>query len=181
MKRILFPAMLAVAVLAMTPRPEACGDKFVAGLGRGPRFQGVYAAVYPAHVVIISGPSTSKPSGIHDPKFKATLERAGHTVSVVPVSALSHGPASGTDLVLADWAELAALPAGAVGADVLVIPVLDNASKAEKASCSQQFTCELKASDRVETYLKAIDASMKGRANAQKNTDRVRPEGDERP
>jgi hypothetical protein len=168
MKRILFPAMLAVAMLAMTPRPEACGDKFVAGVGRGPSFRGVYAAVYPAHVVIVSGPTTSKSSGIHDPKFKATLERAGHTVSVVSATSLGHGPATGTDLVIADYAELASLPAGLVGGEVLVLPVLDKASKAEKASCGQRYTCELNASDRVETYLKAIDASMKVRVNAQK-------------
>jgi hypothetical protein len=168
MQRILFPTMLATAMLAMAPRPEACGDKFVTGVGWGPGFQGVYAAVYPANVVIVSGPSTSKPTGIHDPKFKATLERAGHTVSVVPAAALSHGLVAGTDVVLADWSELAALPAGAVGGEALILAVLDKASKAEKASCSQRFTCELKASDRVEAYLKSIDDKMKGRANAQK-------------
>jgi hypothetical protein len=168
MQRILFPAMLAVAVFAMTPRPEACGDKFVAGVGRGPRFQGVYAAVYPAHVVIVSGPTTSRPTGIHDPKFKATLERAGHTVSVVPATALGHGLAAGTDLVLGDWAELASMPAGSVGGEALVLAVLDKPSKAETASCNQRFTCELKTSDRVEAYLKSIDEQMKGRVKAQK-------------
>ena len=73
---------LAAGITAVSPVAHACGDKFMLA-GRGPKFQRVYASVYPGKVLIYAKPSSDRKAGILNPQLHKVLRQAGHAVTVV--------------------------------------------------------------------------------------------------
>jgi hypothetical protein len=167
MRRAIFPLLVALFVLQSLERSEACGDKFVTGVGHALRFRHAYAAIYPARIVIVATPRGDHSTLIHDPKLQTMLERAGHQVSVVNDAArLNQTIKPGqVDLVLADWADVAGLKT----AEAVVLPIMSNPTKADTLSCRQQYVCALQSSDKVEQYLTVIEGTMKARVKTQKD------------
>jgi hypothetical protein len=166
MRRATFPLLVGLFVLQSVERSDACGDKFVSGIGYAAKFRHAYAAIHPARIVIVATPRSDRSTLIHDPKLQTMLERAGHQVSVVnDAASLSQAIKPGqVDLVLADWADVAGLKTEAV-----VLPIMSN-PKADTLSCrQQQYICVLKSSDKVEQYLTVIEGTMKARVKTQKD------------
>ena len=54
---------LAAGIVTVSPVADACGDKFMM-LGRGPKFQKVYASVYPGKVLVYAKPSSDPRAAI---------------------------------------------------------------------------------------------------------------------
>jgi len=165
MRRVLCAAALTLAaVIPASDQLAACGDKFLL-VGWGVKPRQMYAAIHPASILIYARPGTSAALG--DPKFVATLTRAGHKVSVVQdEERLNQVLGAGKfDLALTDLRSAPALAGHVTTALVkpLTLPVLNKPSKAETDACRQQYTCELKLSDRPDQFLRAIDGVMKAK------------------
>jgi hypothetical protein len=167
MKRIgLLVVVVAVGVPALFSVAHACGDKFLV-VGRGAKFQRVYASVYPGKVLIFARPSTGQ-AAIREPQLHKALRQAGHSVSVIEdwkllEQALRTVP---VDVVLVDVGEAEKLQS-------VISSSPTNPDALYVASPSQptpkQFVCKLKASDRSVRFLDEIENVMKARARRAKN------------
>jgi hypothetical protein len=159
---------IAVAVTALSPVLEACGDKFLL-VGRGARFQRVYASVYPGKVLIYARPSTDPKAMIRDPQLHKALRQAGHAVSVIEdwtllEQAMKTVP---VDLVLVDVGEAERLQKLMVAAPGSPDPLY--VSSPASAAASKQFVCQLKSSDRPVRYLDEVENVMKARSRRAKS------------
>jgi hypothetical protein len=169
MSRIaLLVVALAVGIPALFQVAHACGDKFLM-VGRGAKFQRVYASVHPGKVLIYARPSTASKAAIRDPQLHKALRQAGHSVSVIEdwtllEQALRTVP---VDVVLVDVAEAEKLQAA-------IAPAFGNPealyvafpSTAASAAAQKQIVCKLKASDRPVRFLDEVENVMKARARA---------------
>src|SRR5262245_27479278 len=101
--RVLMLAAALAALQSGARSVQACGDKFLLA-GRGAKFRQVYAAIYPASVVVYAHPQRGAGKAILDPRLLADLKQAGHRVSVLQEEqALSRALASDRiDVVLTD-------------------------------------------------------------------------------
>ena len=152
---------LAAGIATVSPVAHACGDKFMM-LGRGPRFQKVYASVYPGKVLIYAKPSSDPKGAIRNPQLPKVLRQAGHEVTVVE-----------------DWPQLEQEMKRQV-VDVLLVDVSESARLAPVLPSSRgrpeamyvafsknpvppNVVCRLKASDGERKYLEEIEAVMKAR------------------
>src|SRR5262245_10420160 len=115
MRRILvLSAMLASAVPFFWAIADACGDKFLK-VGQSARFSRVYAAIYPAAILLYTPSGRAASAAMLDQKFQATLTRAGHGLQV----ARNEEQLSQTlrtvrfDLVLTDSSDVEAIKATA--------------------------------------------------------------------
>jgi len=152
---------VAAGLAAVSPVAHACGDKFMMA-GRGPRFQRVYASVYPGKVLIYAKPSSDRKAGILNPQLHKVLRQAGHTVTVVE-----------------EWAQLEQAM-NREAPDVLLIDANDAARLApiltssrgrpeamyvasSKNATAGNVVCRLKASDGERKYLDEIENVMKAR------------------
>ena len=160
----IFIVALASAAATLTSAVQACGDKFLM-VGRGAKFQRVYASVHPGRVLIYARPSTDAKAAIRDPQLHKALRQAGHSVSVIedwPLleQALKSVP---VDVVLVDVDEAEKLQRVAAGSpsspDALYV-----ASPSASPALLKQFMCKLKASDRSVRFLDELENVMKGRA-----------------
>jgi hypothetical protein len=169
MQRVLFlVAVLLVLAPALRPLTQACGDKFLmAGVGRGARFTHAYAAMYPATILVYTHGSSPDSSGILDPKFQATLTRAGHRVEVVnEEQLLARALQTGhVDLVLTDIANVEAIQATTdqSPSKPTILPVTHKPRKGEAPTITAKYQHELKTSDRPARYLSQIDNEMQAR------------------
>ena len=155
---------LAVGVPALFQVLHACGDKFLM-VGRGAKFQRVYASVYPGKVLIYARPSMDSKAAIRDPQLHKALRQAGHSVSVIedwPLleQALRSVP---VDVVLVDVAEAERLRTAILQAagnpDALYV-----AFPSKTVSTDKQIVCKLKASDRPVRFLDEVENVMKARS-----------------
>ena len=152
---------LAAGIATVSPVAHACGDKFMMA-GRGPRFQKVYASVYPGNVLIYSNPSSDPRAAIRNPQLYKMLRQAGHTVTVVQ-----------------DWPELEQEMKRQV-VDVMLVDVSESARLAPVLPSSRgrpeamyvavsknpvppNVVCRLKGSDGGRKYLEEIESVMKAR------------------
>jgi len=167
MQRVL---ILVVVLLAAAPALRtlayACGDKFLM-VGRGARFAQAYAAIYPAAIVLYVRAGRGGSTGILDPKFQASLTRAGHRLEVVrDEERLARELQAGrVDLVLAEVPDVDAVKAKAEQSPSkpTVLPVMYKPTKTEAAGVKASYQTELKSSDRPARYLSQIDDEMKTR------------------
>ena len=168
MSRAVLFVVVAVGIAALSPLAEACGDKFLM-VGRGARFQRVYASVYPGKVVIFARPSTDKKAIIRDPQLHKALRQAGHAVSVIEDWALLEQAVKTVpvDLVLVDVGEAERLQNLMAEAPSAPEP-LYVASQAS-AAAAKQFICKLKTSDRPVRFLDEVENAMKARARRAKS------------
>lgn len=161
-----FVVVMAASITAVSPIAHACGDKFMMA-GRGPKFQRVYASVYPGKVLIYAKPSSDRKAGILNPGLHKVLRQAGHAVTVVE-----------------DWPQLEqALNREVI--DVLLVDVNDAGRLAPLLTASRgrpdamyvassnntvppNVVCRLKASDGERKYLEEIENVMKARTKLAK-------------
>ena len=144
----------------------ACGDKFL-WVGRGARFTQVYAAVYPATILLYAHAPRGVSSALLDPGFQRSLTRAGHHIEVAKDEehlglALESGR---IDLVLSDLDGIEAIAPSAERSQSKpeLLPVVDKLPKALTAGIKARFPAEVKLSDRPATYLTTIDHQMQAR------------------
>jgi CheY-like chemotaxis protein len=154
---------LAAGMATVSPVGHACGDKFMMA-GRGPRFQKVYASVYPGQVLIYATPSSDRRAAIRNPQLHKMLRQAGHTVTVVEAwpQLEQEMKRQAVDVLLADVSESARLAP--------VMPSLRGRPEAMYVAFSKNKTavpsnqvCRLKASDDGRKYLEEIESVMKAR------------------
>jgi CheY-like chemotaxis protein len=162
---------LAAGMATVSPVGHACGDKFMMA-GRGPRFQKVYASVYPGQVLIYATPSSDRRAAIRNPQLHKMLRQAGHTVTVVEAwpQLEQEMKRQAVDVLLADVSESARLAP--------VMPSLRGRPEAmyvavSKNSVPPSVVCRLKGSDDGRKYLEEIETVMKARTKQS----RVSPSG----
>lgn len=163
-----FMVALALAAATLTPALQACGDKFLM-VGRGAKFQRVYASVHPGRVLIYARPSADAKAAIRDPQLHKALRQAGHSVSVIEdwsllEQALKSVP---VDVVLVDVDEAEKLQRVVTGSPSSP-EALYVASPSAPPALQKQFMCKLKASDRSVRFLDEVENVMKGRAKRAK-------------
>jgi hypothetical protein len=160
---------LAVSIPALYSVAQACGDKFLL-VGRGAKFQRVYASVYPGKVLIYARPSTDAKAAIRDPQLHKVLRQAGHAVSVIEdwtllEQALKSVP---VDVVLVDVGEAQklqeALPSSPTSPATLYV-----AGPSAPAALQKDFICKLKSSDKPVRFLDEVENAMKARARRAKS------------
>ena len=167
MRRTLVLVVLLIGSLSpLRTAVSACGDKFLL-VGRSARFNQAYAAIYPATILLYAPADRTASKAILDPKFQASLTRAGHRIEVAKESeqVAPMLQAGRFDLVLADAADVAAVKAKAdlSPSRPTVIPVMTALPKAEADAIKAQYGCELKPTDRPARYLTTIDEEMQAR------------------
>ena len=159
---------LCVAAPCFWTAAAACGDKFVI-VGRSARFDRVYAALYPATILVYTRPS-ARSGAILDSKFQAILTRAGHAVEAVNDETLLAVALKTRrfDFVLADVNDVAAIQVWTEQAlsRPTVVPVLYKPTKAELEFTETRSRAHLIASDRPARYLSIIDAEMQARVKS---------------
>lgn len=170
MSRIaLLVVALGVSMPALYSVAEACGDKFLL-VGRGAKFQRVYASVYPGKVLIYARPSTESKAAIRDPQLHKALRQAGHAVSVIEdwtllEQALKSVP---VDVVLVDVREAEKLQ-GVMPSSTTTPETLYVAAPTAPSPLQKQFICKLKSSDRPVRFLDEVENVMKARARRAKS------------
>ena len=170
MRRVL---VVVVAMLGTAPSLQlvthACGDKFLM-VGRSPRFNQAYAAIYPSKILIYARSGQGASTGGLAPKFQTSLIRAGHRVEVVKDEAgLAQTLQAGdVDLVLVDVSDVEAIKPKAEQSPSkpMVLPLMYKPTKAEAEAVKTRYRTELKSTDRPERYLSAIDHEMQARMKA---------------
>jgi len=155
--------VLAVGIPALFQVAHACGDKFLM-VGRGTKFQRVYASVYPGRVLIYTRPETAGKAAIRDPQLHKALRQAGHSVSVVDdwtllEQALRNVP---VDVVLVDIIEAEKLQVALSQSHTNPEPLY--VASAGTSGATKQT--KLKASDRPVRFLDEVENVMKARARA---------------
>ena len=158
--------LLGVAT-AMSSAGLACGDKFLM-VGRSARFTQVYAAIYPATILLYAHGGQGASPALLDPKFRATLTRAGHHVEVATderrlAEALGTGR---IDIVLSDITGIEAIAPTAEQSlsRPTLVPVVDTLTGSQADAIKARFPAEVTPSDRPAKYLGAIDRQMQARA-----------------
>jgi hypothetical protein len=164
LRTALLVAAMAIAVSAMYPVVQACGDKILM-VGRGARFQRAYASIYPGNVYIYARPSSDAKAAIRDQQLHKALRQAGHTVSVIEDWALLQQALKTVrvDIVLVDVAEAQKLQPLVVESpshpEALYVASPSTALQAPPAQ-----VCKLKSSDRPLRYLEVVESAMKTRS-----------------
>ena len=153
---------VAASILVLSPVANACGDKFMMA-GRGPKFQRVYASIYPGKVLIYAKPANDrKKATILNPQLHKVLRQAGHAVTVVEdwprlEQAMNRET---VDVLLVDVNEAARLTPLLMSSrgrpDAMYVAFSNNAAL-------PNVVCRLKASDGERKYLEEIENVMKAR------------------
>jgi hypothetical protein len=161
LRTALLVVVMALGASALDPVVRACGDKFLM-VGRGARFQRVYASVYPGKLLIYARPSTDPKAAIRDPRLHKALRQAGHAVSVIEDWALLEQALKTVpvDLILVDVGEAARLRP-ALSSSPMHPEALYIAFPAEVPP--SDVICRLKSSDRPLRYLDEVENAMKAR------------------
>jgi hypothetical protein len=160
----------AVAVSAMYPVAQACGDKILM-VGRGAKFQRAYASVHPGNVYIFARPSTDAKAAIRDQQLHKALRQAGHAVSVIEDWSLLEQALKTVrvDVVLVDVAEAQKLQPL-----IVTSPARPEALYVAFPSIPREappaLVCKLKSSDRPLRYLEVVENAMKARAQRTKTS-----------
>ena len=164
MMRKFFGSALFVAIALVSGTAAlACGDKLLA-IGRGVRFQRVYAA-HEANLVIYSAGTRS--GATLSAKLQTALRRTVHNLQLVQGDAqLDQALKSGkVDVVLVDFTDVTAITRQLQSAPSkpVILPILVKPSKTELAAAQKEYKFALKATAPDFEYLTAIDEAMKSR------------------
>lgn len=157
-----------VTVPSLYSAAQACGDKFLM-VGRGPKFQRVYASVHPGKVLIYARPSTAAKAAIRDPQLHKALRQAGHAVSVIEDWALLEQALKVVppDVVLVDVAEATRLRSLLSSSPASPEPLYVAFPRALPPS---DVVCPLKSTDRPGRFLVEVENVMKARASRAKRS-----------
>jgi DNA-binding NtrC family response regulator len=138
----------------------ACGDKFLV-VGRGIRYERAYAAVHPANILIFTKDHNSGKT------LQDSLKRAGHKVQAVPDQTKLQSSMNSRkyDLVLIDIADAALLEAKIESSqsNPTVLPIVYKKSGSESTTAVKDYPCILKAAEKNQKVLRAIDQAMASR------------------
>jgi ABC-type amino acid transport substrate-binding protein len=142
----------------------ACGDKLLA-LGRGVRFQRIYAARQANLVIYSAGPQ--KDGALDSARLRTALKGAVRNLELVRGgSQLDQALKAGqVDVVLVYFADVAGIARQLQSAPSrpVILPVLIKPSKAEFAAAQNQYKFALKAAADEFEFLTAIDEAMKAK------------------
>jgi hypothetical protein len=163
---VILVAVLIGAMPSLWTVAYACGDKFLM-VGRGARFTQAYAAIYPATILLYARSGRGASTAILDPRFQASLTRAGHRLEVVrDEERLAQVLQEGSfDLILAEVTDVDAIRSKAEQspAKPMVLPLMYKPTKADVETVKARYRVELTSSDRPARYLSAIDHEMQAR------------------
>jgi ABC-type amino acid transport substrate-binding protein len=164
MRRLVVSALFLLVMLLSGSAALACGDKLLA-LGRGVRFQRIYAARQ-ANLVIYSA-GTQNGAALDSARLRTALKRTVRNLELASDgSQLDQTLKSGqVDVVLVYFADLAAIARQLQSAPSrpIILPVLIKPSRAEFAAAQSQYKFALKAAADELEFLTAIDEAMKAK------------------
>jgi ABC-type amino acid transport substrate-binding protein len=164
MRLLLVSIVFVVVILLSGATAFACGDKLLA-IGRGVRFQRIYAARQ-ANLVIYSA-GTQNDGALDTARLRTALKRRVRNLELVRGSSqLDQALKSGqVDVVLVYFADLAGIARQLQSAPSrpVILPVLTKSSKAEFAAAQDQYKFALKAAADEFEFLAAIDEAMKAK------------------
>jgi len=167
-RSVMLVVALVLVVSVWYPAALACGDKFLM-VGRGAKFQRVYASVHPGKILIYARPSTDPKAAIRDPQMHKALRQAGHAVSVIEdwallETALKTAP---TDVILVDASE-----ASKLAASIAASPTHPDALFVAFPSAvpPTDVICRLKSSDKTIRFLDEVETVMKARSKRAKTS-----------
>ncbi|MFI5178222.1 MAG: hypothetical protein ACHQO8_06655 [Vicinamibacterales bacterium] len=166
MKRHILAAGILAVLGASRPTPlVACGDKFLSP-PRGMTFEQAYRPAHPGSILIYA-PAGPAASTAEYAKVQTLLTRVGHRVAVVhDAGQIAQTLAAvKADIVLTSLSEAGIISAQTgAGRAPLVLPVLNQPTKAEMAACKVKYPCDLKITDKPERFVVAVNAAMNDRA-----------------
>jgi hypothetical protein len=164
LRRVFATALVVAACGILDPHLSACGDKFLL-LGRPTGYQQLLKATHPAVIVVYS--TDRLPNAFRDGRFATVMKIAGHrqlTAGDQPTLAgmLAKGD---VDLVLADTTVSHDIVAYVeASSKALLVPVVVDASSAERSSIEKQYGIMLKLSADPRKVVNDLDKAMKLRA-----------------
>lgn len=166
MRKLLSVLIVSTVMLSGVMDTNACGDKTL-GVGRGirfQRFQQSFAARHPSTVLI----HTPAIPAAKAPQLKDYLIKIGHKPHIVEhFSDLGEALKSGQyDLVLIDLPDAGNLQRQieSFGSKAVVVPVVYNRTKAEKAAAARQYKVVVKNPTNGDDFVAAVYEVMKSKA-----------------
>lgn len=160
-------AIAALAALAVPETVAACGDKLIV-LGRGVRFERISESRFPGSIVLFLNPQSRLPAAEEQFHLVATLELAGHEVTLAASRAeLEVRLRDEPDLVLADIVDARQLREELpVGPDApILMPVLYEPTEAEVKEAEALTSCAGQATKRKRRQLlRAVEELFERRA-----------------
>ena len=161
MRKPFFALVAVVGLLCLGQPLFACGDKLVL-LGRGIRFQRMLASKNPAAILVYVNPGSGLAAADREYQLRPLLKLAGHKARAVSSSAeLTKEIGSGNyDLVLADYADAAALGKQISSNKPMLIPVLYNPTPDQRAAAEKNYSCLIAPAKKNYDLLKVIDQAM---------------------
>jgi hypothetical protein len=161
MKKLIWSAAVGLMMVVGATTVLACGDKFLS-LGHGARFN---LATRPASVLMYLGQLDRK-STLGRKEVQSALKEAGHKLKIEDdIAKLETDVSSGKfDVVLVGYTQAVALAdhVKAASTNAVILPVMDNRTKAEFAAAGKEFPYLVKSGDPSE-YLVTIEKAMKSR------------------
>jgi hypothetical protein len=167
-----FGAMLlvSVAVLAVGPELDACGDKSLSA--GGIRMQRAMAARYPASVLAYVPSNSSVSAAARELKLPETLRQVGHKYhEVASLSELRASVETGRfNIIVADLGDVADLERnlGSSSVSVALVPVAYKLTKAETREAAKQRRFLIDASGKEVQYLRTITDAVRSVSAARK-------------
>lgn len=162
MRKSLVALGALAGILCLIQPLFACGDKLVL-LGRGIRFQRMFATKNPATILVYLNPGAGIAAADREYQMRSLLKLAGHKPrSVSSAGELTREIGSGGyDLVLADYSDVASLKQIlAAKSKPGVIPVMYNPSADQRAAAEKEYSCLVAPAKKNYDLLKVIDQAM---------------------
>ena len=162
MKRRLVLAVLLLGASFLTTRVvAACGDKFLV-IVRGTRFERP-ASRQTAAVLLYARPASDLTKTLIAVPVEAALRKAGYQASTVASEqelndALANKP---WDVVLADAHDLDVVRGRSMRRAAIIVPVVYGATSAELKQLKAQFPNVLRAPNRSQNFLDALDTALR--------------------
>lgn len=163
-------AAATACLLSLSGPAGACGDKLVA-LGGGVGFERIIVSRNPSHIILLAEPGSSLAAANERFNLAASLNLAGHEVSVVKDADELRAPRDpAPDLVIVDASRAGSivLPKSAGAVAPVILPVDYFADGSTVPASYRPANCVTVAEGRKgATVLKAVEQSLKLRSRGQ--------------
>jgi len=164
MRKLLSLLFVSIFALSGLINANACGDKTLR-VGRGIRFYQPFASRHPSTILIYSPIIASGKS----PQIMDFLKKVGHKPKAVgDTDQLSAALRSVKyDLVLTDLADAANVQkqVDSLAPRTVVVPVVDNRTKAEETAAARQYRFIVKNPKSLDDLAAAVQHVMKAKTN----------------
>ena len=159
-------SFICAIVLFSVTQSSACGDKVLA-LGRAVKLR--YVSAHAASILVYAHAGTPAAETLTvDPKLQSSLKQSSQTLKFVTTpseldEALDRGK---YDLILTDVSDAAATAEKlqAIYSHTVVVPVLNDGTKAEASTLARQYHVVLKTPGKSGAYLSVLDEAMEMKA-----------------